>query len=184
MSASETDVLDRIRDHFRHVIEARDHLHQKLETIMQYLPDLIAMGKSLMAERDGLLTDRDAEKARADSAEKERDDLKAQIATDEASAKDALTTLSTEVDAEKPKTAPVVTTSPSGATVTVDSTVGTATHADPISSITTTVPLDGSAPTAVDTSTMPATPVTPPTPAVAEATSAASAAGVTVPAAS
>ena len=78
--------------------------------------------------------------------------------------------------------APAVSQTSDGATVTVDPSVGPTTHEDPASGVTTTVPHDGTPPTAVETAS--ATPVTPPPAAVAAAVDASAAAGVTVPAAS
>ena len=70
----------------------------------------------------------------------------------------------------------MTTTAPSGATVTVDTSAGATSHEDD-AGVVTTVPHDGTTPTAVDAANQP---VEPAPAAVAEAVSASADAGVTV----
>ncbi len=95
---------------------------------------------------------------------------------------DSLQAVAAESTAAVGAASPAVTTTQDGSTVTVDPSIGTTTHEDPASGVTTTVPHDGTPPTAVETATV--TPVTPLPAAVAAAVDATAAVGVTVPAAS
>ena len=169
--------IGRYRDTIARLTPELAYLREEREIVMQYLSDFGTALKTLIG-------DRQASDARAVAAEAEVATLKTQIAADEATLKGMLDATNDEIGDEMPAPATVtVTTSATGATVTVDPTVGTTTHVDPATSTTTTVPHDGSAPTAVDTSITPAQPVEPGPAAVAEAVSAAAAVGVTVPAA-
>ena len=188
--ASEHALLARLEEHFDSALAHHDFYRSRLEAIMKFLPELAEKVRSLSASHQSEIARANAAEARADAAEKERDDLKAQIAADEDTAKGALDVVDAELTAEtapaaaSSSTDPVTTTTPSGATVTVDPAAGVTTHVDPVASITTTVDHETGAATAVDNSTSPATPVEPAPAVVAEATAAAVAAGVDVPASS
>ena len=82
----------------------RSHVAQHTWTniAMELLDDLITAGQKLKAERADLVTDRDAQKARADKAEADLKALQDQTAADEAKVKAALDEMSAEVEAEKP----------------------------------------------------------------------------------
>ena len=187
--ASEHALLARLEEHFDSALAHHDFYRSRLEAIMKFLPELAEKVRSLSASHQSEIARANTAEARADAAEKERDDLKAQIAADEDTAKGALDVVDAELTAETAtasagtaSTDPVTTTAPSGATVTVDPVAGTTTHVDPVASITTTVDHETGAATAVYTSPAPATPVEPAPAVVAEATAAAAAAGVDVPA--
>ena len=184
--ASEHALLARLEEHFDSALAHHDFYRSRLEAIMKFLPELAEKVRSLSASHQSEIARANTAEARADAAEKERDDLKAQIAADEDTAKGALDVVDAELTAETaptpaPSTDPVTTTAPSGASVTVDPVAGTTTHVDPVASITTTVDHETGAATAVDNSTSPATSVEPAPAVVAEASAAAAAAGVDVP---
>lgn len=181
---SEHPVLDAVRLLERGVGDFLSH-HRTIEDfLMSKVQELSAALKTLLPQHQDTV-------AKLAATEAERDDLKAKLATAEATIADNESTASADLDsvtsaikaeseASAAASTPVVTTSPTGATVTVDPSVGTTTHVDPATSTTTTVPHDGSAPTAVDTSMTPAQPVEPTPVAVMEATDATTAAGVTI----
>lgn len=86
----------------RAFLTKRFRTHHLWEIMMQYLDDLITEVGKLKTSRSDLKADRDAQKARADTAEAALAVLEKQVADDEDKAKAALADVSAEVDAEAP----------------------------------------------------------------------------------
>ena len=198
MPTSDHPVLDAIvslergiGDFFSHHRTIEDFLMSKVQELSDALKTLVPRYQDTVAKLA--------------ATEADRDSLKSQLATAEATIADNESTAGSDLDivnalgaaetAASTAASPVVTTASSGATVTVvpstatdpvtspDGTVtqpGTVTHVDPTSPVVTTVDTSTGVTTAVNTSTTPPTAVTPDPAAVAEATAAAASAGVTV----
>jgi hypothetical protein len=105
----------RLRDHINHQFTR----HAVLETLVQHLDELIAASRKLKDERASLVSDRDAQKGRADKAEADLSALQAQVADDEAKAGAAADEIGAEATAEAPQSVTITapTTAPSDTVV-------------------------------------------------------------------